>query len=253
MSKVKVAVHKFSSCDGCQLAFLNMGAPLLELTQHIDIVHFVEAGYVAPDANVDVTFVEGSISTPHEVERIQRVRALSRVLVTIGACATSGGIQALRNTADVRAWTSAVYAKPEFISTLDRVEPISHHVNVDFELWGCPINSKQIMAAVRAYLLGASPKDTTEKVCLECKRRQTVCVMVTQQQACLGPVTRGGCGAICPSFGRDCYSCYGPQETINTDAIANRFRGFGLDPQTIRRRFQHISNNTPEFQKMTKS
>lgn len=246
-SKPRIAVHKFSSCDGCQLAFLNLGPDLLALAELVDIVHFVEAGPSSPEQRVHIAFVEGSISTPDDVLRIQAIRANSDFLVTLGACATSGGIQALRNLHDTPRWVASIYASPEHISTLDRVSPIAEHVKVDFELWGCPINSQQVIAAVRASLWGVTPKDDAEKVCLACKREQAVCTLVTQGTPCLGPVTRSGCGALCPRFGRDCYGCYGPSESPNTTALSACWSGLGLLPKDIARRYLHINNNAPAF------
>ena len=246
-TKPRVAVHKFSSCDGCQLALLNLGEELLQLTQLVDIIHFAEAGPVDPEAQVDIAFVEGSVSTPHEVERIRQVRANSRVLITIGACATSGGLQALRNNADADVWMAAVYASPQFIETLATATPIRDHVKVDYELWGCPVSGHQVLTAVRALLFGVAPVQSRDSVCLECKRQGHVCVLVTQSQPCLGPVTQTGCGALCPSVGRDCYACYGPAENANTDSLARRFEGFGLMPEDIAKRFLFINNNAPAF------
>lgn len=246
-SRPKVAVHKFTSCDGCQLAFLNLGDDLLVLTELVEIVHFAEAGPVNPDAQVDIAFIEGSVSTPHEIERIKRIRDNSKFLITIGACATAGGLQALRNLADAKEWIASLYAQPEHIQSLETSTAISRHVKVDLELWGCPVNGRQIIVAVRALLFGVVPAQDKDKVCMECKRQQAVCVMVTQGIPCMGPVTLTGCGAICPRFGRDCYACYGPAENPNTAAISRRFEGLGLLPQDIAKRFQFINNAAPAF------
>lgn len=247
LTKPRVAVHKFSSCDGCQLALLNLGDALLQVAELVDFVHFAEAGPVNPDALVDIAFVEGSISTPEDRERIERVRANSRFLVTIGACATAGGVQALRNMANAADWVAAIYAKPEHIRLLEHSTPIAGHVKVDLELWGCPVNARQVTGALRALLFGVTPAEEHDKVCLECKRRQSVCVLVTKGVACMGPVTRTGCGALCPSFGRDCYACYGPAENPNTGALARRFEGLGLLPEAVARRFLFINNGAPAF------
>ncbi|MGD9708391.1 MAG: sulfhydrogenase subunit delta [Halothiobacillaceae bacterium] len=248
MSKPSIAVHKFSSCDGCQLAFLNAGEDLLTLAGLVDIRHFLEAGMADEEAEVDIAFVEGSISTPEEVERIHTVREKSRFLVTLGACATAGGLQALRNLDESNEdWKRAIYARPEFIRTLAHAEPIRAHVRVDFELWGCPVNGRQVLAAVRQLLFGVAPVDTRDKVCMECKRQQAVCVMVTQGMPCMGPVTRTGCGALCPRFGRDCYACFGPAENPNTAALARRLEGLGLPPADIARRFLFINSQAPAF------
>lgn len=248
MAKPSIAVHKFSSCDGCQLAFLNAGEDLLKLAQLVDIQHFLEAGVADEYAKVDIAFVEGSVSTTDELTRIQRVRANSQLVVTLGACATSGGMQALRNLdGSNEAWKHAIYAHPEFIQTLDRAEPVSDHIKVDFEIWGCPVNGQQVLAAVQQLLFGVSPLDQRDKVCMECKRQHAVCVMVTEGRPCMGPVTRTGCGALCPRFGRDCYACFGPAENINTDAMSHRLEGLGLPQADIARRFLFINSNAPDF------
>ncbi len=246
-NRPRVAVHKFSSCDGCQLAFLNLGEPLLELAERVELVHFAEAGPLDPDAEVDVAFVEGSVSTPDDLERIRRIRAHSRMLIAIGACATSGGIQALRNDADGAAWVAQIYSHPEAIDSLALSTPISTHVKVDFELWGCPVSGPQILQVVNSLLLGVAPRDDTDKVCTECKRHGYPCVLVSRGVPCMGPVTRAGCGALCPGLGRDCYGCYGPAENANTDALAAQFERLGLAPQAVVQRFQSINSQAPVF------
>ena len=245
--KPRVAVHKFSSCDGCQLAFLNLGEDLLALAERVELVHFAEAGPLDPDTEVDVAFVEGSISTPEDLDRVQHIRKHSRMLIAIGACATSGGIQALRNNANGTEWIAQIYSHPEAVSSLEHSTPIASHVKVDFELWGCPISGSQILAVVKSLLLGVAPRDNADKVCTECKRRNLTCVMVSHGIPCMGPVTRAGCGALCPSLGRDCYGCYGPAENANTDALSEQFRQLGLTPQAIVQRFQSINSQSPVF------
>ncbi len=246
-TRLRVAVHKFSSCDGCQLAFLNLGETLLELAERVDLVHFAEAGPLDPDAEVDVAFVEGSVAAPEDLERIQRIRARSRILIPIGACATAGGVQALRNGADGVQWTAQIYSHPEAIASLAQSTPIAAHVKVDFELWGCPVSGPQILQVVNALLLGVAPRDDADKVCTECKRRGYPCVLVSRGVPCMGPVTRAGCGALCPGLGRDCYGCYGPAENPNTDALTARFRSLGLGSEEIVQRFQSINSRAPAF------
>lgn len=248
-ARPRVAVHKFSSCDGCQLAFINAGEALLELAQLVEIVHFAEAGPMDPEAAVDIAFVEGSISTPEEAERIQAVRSNSRFLVSLGACATSGGLQALRNfNADGAIdWTEAVYAQPEFINSLDTATPVAEHVKVDLELWGCPVNARQVFQAVRQLLFGVAPVVDKDKLCVECKRQQHVCVLVARGIPCMGPVTHTGCGALCPAFGRDCYACFGPAENPNTASLSRRFEGLGLLPEAVAQRFHFINSHAPAF------
>lgn len=248
MPKPRVAVHKFTSCDGCQLAFLNLGEPLLELMELVDILHFAEAGPVDPGAEVDIAFIEGSVSTAHERERIRAIRARSRFVVAIGACATAGGLQALRNlAADGSDWLARVYASPAQVDSLATSTAIGDHIKVDLELWGCPVNGRQVLGAVRALLFGTLPPPERDKVCLECKRSGAVCVLVARGVPCLGPVTLTGCGALCPRWGRDCYGCYGPAENVNAKAMERRLQGLGLVPEAIARRFHFINNGAPAF------
>lgn len=248
INKPTIAVHKFSSCDGCQLAFINLGEKLLILSQLVDIKHFAEAGPVNENAKVDIAIIEGSVSNSKDIERLQNIRNNSVYVITIGACATSGGIQALRNMHDTDQWIAEIYANPEVIDSLDKSTAIKEHITVDLELWGCPVTQQQVLSAIRSLLFGVIPKEESDKVCLECKRQQTVCVMVTKKEPCMGPVTHTGCGAICPSVGRDCYGCFGPAENPNTHALANRFQGFGLMSDEIVRRFWFINSGSEPFQ-----
>jgi len=218
-AKRTLAVWKFSSCDGCQLSLLDLEDELLALAGRIEIAQFLEASSATVGGPYDVSLVEGSITTPHDAERIREVRASSRALITIGACATAGGIQALRNFADIEEFTRLVYASPEYISTLSTSTPISAHVSVDFELNGCPINKLQLLEVINAYLNARRPRVRSHSVCIECKRRGTVCVMVAHGTPCLGPVTHAGCGAICPAYDRGCYGCFGPKETPNPASL----------------------------------
>ena len=249
MNKPRLAVHKFTSCDGCQLAFLNSGEALLTLSELVDIVHFAEVGAVDPETKVDIAFVEGSISTPDGEERIKKIRENSKYIITIGACATAGGIQALRNCVDVKEWVESVYASPEHIKTLNTSTAISHHVKVDCELWGCPVNTDQVLDAIRSLLSNATPRIKRDSVCIECKRKGNVCVLITKNQPCMGPVTQTGCGALCPSVGRACYACYGPKENTNTTSLGNWFEYQGLTKESIVQKFLHINNQAPAFNK----
>jgi coenzyme F420-reducing hydrogenase gamma subunit len=246
-TKPKLAVHKFSSCDGCQLALLNLGEPLLQLPELVDIVHFAEAGPSDPAAKADIALVEGSISTPEDIQRVKEVRENSGMMITIGACATSGGLQALANFTDRGAWMSAVYERPDDFEALQTSSAISDHVKVDFEIPGCPVNSRQVVGALRSLLSGVTPRPMTQSVCMECKRQGVVCTMVTKGEPCMGPVTVAGCGALCPAAGRGCYSCYGPLKLVNDQSLAVRFVELGLDRAATARRFHFIANHAPAF------
>jgi sulfhydrogenase subunit delta len=246
-SRPKIAVFKFASCDGCQLTLLDCEDELLPIADRVEIADFREASSDFVDGPFDLTLVEGSITTPDDAQRIQQIRAQSRVLITIGACATAGGIQALRNFADVEEYRRVVYARPEFIRTLSTSTPVQEHVRVDFELRGCPINKAQLIEVISAFLGNRAPNVPTESVCVECKRRGNVCVVVAHGTPCLGPVTQTGCGAICPSFDRGCYGCFGPQDTPNAPALSERLRQLGMDAPSIRRFYRTFNANAPVF------
>ena len=243
----KLAVWKFASCDGCQLALLDCEDELLAIAGQIDIAYFVEASRARIPGPYDLSLVEGSITTPADVGRIQNVRRDSKLLVTIGACATAGGIQALRNFDNVKEFARVVYPRPEHIATLAKSSPITDHVAVDFELRGCPINRRQLVEVISAFLNGRRPAVPTHGVCMECKMRGTVCVMVAQATPCLGPVTQDGCGALCPSYGRGCYGCFGPAESPNMTAMTNWLLRLGMDPREIRRVLRTFNADAPSF------
>lgn len=246
-SRPSLAVWKFASCDGCQLTLLNCEDELLAVAGQVEIAYFPEATRGVVDGPYDLSLVEGSITTPADARRVQQVRQASRHLVTIGACATAGGIQALRNFADADAYRSAVYAHPEYIETLADSTPISAHVRVDFELQGCPIDAGQLLEVISAFAHDRKPAIPGHSVCVECKRRGTVCVMVARGTPCLGPVTHAGCGALCPAYGRGCYGCFGPQETPNTASLARRCRDLGAGEGDVRRVFRTFNAAAEEF------
>jgi coenzyme F420-reducing hydrogenase gamma subunit len=242
-----LAVWKFSSCDGCQLTLLDCEDELLAIAEGVEIAYFPEATSGEVAGPYDVSLVEGSITTHHDVERIHAVREQSGLLVTIGACATSGGIQALRNFADVREWIPLVYASPEFISTLDTSTPIADHVAVDLELRGCPISKEQLVETVAALLNARRPRLPTTSVCTECKARGTPCVMVAHGTPCLGPVTQAGCGALCPAYARGCYGCFGPMESPNIAALARQWQHLGVGDDGMLRALRTFNANAPAF------
>ena len=221
MSKPTVSVYKFSSCDGCQLSILNLEDELLDLVGAVEIAYFLEARRRELPGPYDIGIVEGSVTTPHEAERIQEVRKQNRFLIALGTCATAGGIQALRNFTKVDDLALQVYEHPEYLHTLEKCTPISEHVKVDLEIWGCPVNKYQVLEAVAALLQNRKPNLPTHSLCLDCKRKGTVCVEVAQGTLCLGPITRTGCGVLCPSNGRGCYGCFGPALSAEHATLAN--------------------------------
>ncbi|MEO8285238.1 MAG: oxidoreductase [Chloroflexota bacterium] len=252
--KPKLAVWKFSSCDGCQLSLLDCEDELLTVAGAVEIAYFPEATRTVIKGPYDLSLVEGSITTPHDLERIKQVREQSKFLMTIGACATAGGIQALRNFKDVRDFISVVYATPGYISTLEKSTPVSEHVQVDYELHGCPINKRQLLEVISALLNGRKPNTPSHSVCVECKQRGIPCVMVSKGVPCLGPVTHAGCAALCPSYNRGCFGCYGPKETANTVSLADWWTlSLAVPESGVMRAFRGINAYAPSFMEWDRS
>ncbi|MFK4088360.1 hypothetical protein ACI2LF_29875 [Kribbella sp. NPDC020789] len=242
-----LAVFKLASCDGCQLTVLDCEDELLALAGRVRIANFLEASSTILPGPYDVALVEGSITTPADAERIRRIRAESRVLVAIGACATAGGIQALRNFGDVAEFASVVYARPEYIQTLATSTPVADHVPVDFELRGCPIDRRQLLEVLTAFLAGRKPDLPDTSVCTECKRRGLTCVMVADGTPCLGPVTHAGCGALCPAYRRGCFGCFGPMTRPNVAALVSRLRAAGMIGDEVDRVFHTFTAAAEEW------
>ena len=249
----KLAVWKFASCDGCQLSLLDCEDELLSIADAIEIAYFPEATRAVVEGPYDLSLVEGSVTTPRDAERIQEVRSESGSLVTIGACATAGGVQALRNWADVSDFVSIVYADPSYISTLDRSTSISEHVDVDFELRGCPISKIQLIEVIDAFLHKRKPNVPGHSVCIECKSRGTPCIMVRDGVPCLGPVTHAGCGAICPAYDRGCYGCFGPSESPNITSLAEWWKGLGVADADLVRSLRTFNGYAPGFREASDS
>ena len=251
--KPKVAIYKFASCDGCQLSLLDAEDELLAVAGAVDISYFPEASRRMVRGPYDLGVVEGSVTTPHDVERIRAIRKECRTLITIGACATAGGIQALRNWKDVKEFARIVYPSPEYISALDRSLPIGSFVHVDFELRGCPINKYQLIEVIVAYLHKRKPNIPSHSVCIECKLKGNVCVMVSNGTSCLGPVTQVGCGALCPSFQRGCYGCFGPMDSANTASLSGQFAEGGATEQEMKLAFRNFNAYAEAFRRESDS
>jgi sulfhydrogenase subunit delta len=237
MSAPTLAVWKFASCDGCQLTLLDCEDELLLIAEQVQISKFLEASSAVVGGPYDVSLVEGSITTPADAQRIKEIREQSKLLVTIGACATAGGVQALRNLADVDEFASVVYAHPEYIATLATSTPASAHVKVDYQLQGCPIDRGQLLDTLAALLIGRKPRLPAKTVCTECKMRGVTCLVVAEGIPCLGPVTHAGCGALCPSYHRGCYGCFGPAATPNSAALIPLLRRDGMSSGNVEQVF----------------
>lgn len=246
-AKLRLGVFKFASCDGCQLSLLSLEDDLLELAEKIDVVYFLEATSRIEPGPYDLALIEGSITTAADAERIQLVRRDSRLLVTIGACATAGGIQSLRNWANHDDYLRAVYARPDYIESLATSTPIAAHVRVDFELRGCPVNRWQLLEVLSSLLRGHRPQTPTHSVCLECKRRGTVCVMVAAGTPCLGPITQAGCGALCPAYDRACYGCFGPCGQANPRGWSDYLSSQGTPQLVMIQALRSFNADAAEF------
>ena len=246
-SRPRLAVWKFTSCDGCQLTLLDCEDELLDIARQIDIAYFPEATKGEIDGPYDLSLVEGSVTTEDDAQRILEIRDMSKTLITIGACATSGGIQALRNFSDISEFTSIVYPNPGYISTLETSTPISDHIDVDFELQGCPISKGQLIEVIDAYLSGRRPNTPRHSVCVECKLRGTSCVMVAHGTPCMGPITQAGCGAICPAYNRGCYGCFGPAESPNIESLRQAWHALGVDDANLVRALRTFNAFSPQF------
>ena len=249
--KPKLAVWKFASCDGCQLTLLDCERELLAIADAVDLAMFPEATRAVGKGPYDLSLVEGSITTPHDAERIHAIRRSSTTLVVIGACATAGGIQALRNFGDVTRFSAIVYPTPAYVSTLRESTPISAHVFVDYELHGCPVSKAQLVEVVSAYLNHRKPVVPSVTVCMECKARGNTCGLVTAGPPCLGPVTHGGCGALCPTFHRGCFGCYGPHEAANPRALSERWAEQGMAADALVRAFRGFTAWAEPFRKVS--
>jgi coenzyme F420-reducing hydrogenase gamma subunit len=250
MAKARIAVHKFSSCDGCQLQFLTLEEELLQMADRVEIAYFIEASSDlgdGPFGKYDVSFVEGSVSTPEEEHRIKQIRENSKVVFAIGACGTAGGIQALRNWGDLDSYKNSFYTMPQYVEASAKSTPFSDHIKVDGELAGCPPDQMQLKYVVNSILSGVQARIPTEAICLKCKRDGNVCVLVASEIPCMGPVTKTGCGALCPHQERDCYSCFGPADTANIDALGRRFLGTGMPPNGVVHRLRFIYSWAPKY------
>jgi coenzyme F420-reducing hydrogenase gamma subunit len=249
MGKPRLAVFKFASCDGCQLSLLDCEDELLHVADLVDIVNFPEASRRMLPGPYDIALIEGSITTEHDRERIAEIREASNFVVCIGACATAGGIQALRNFADVDQYVRLVYPQPAYIDTLATSTPISDHIEVDFELQGCPISKQHLLSVLVDLAYGRRPRVSRDSVCMECKSAGNVCLAIIRGEPCLGPITQAGCGALCPAWNRGCYGCFGVKEQPEVQALFGHLRDVrGLGERELRLVTQSFNGGAPELQ-----
>jgi sulfhydrogenase subunit delta len=238
--KPKVAIFSLTGCEGCSLAILELENELLDLLGAVEIVNFRE-GMTERNWNIDIGFVDGAVSTPRDVEEVKHFRESSKVLVAIGSCACFGGINTLKNYQEEADYRKYVYGdRAQWHPTIP-AQGISSLVKVDYELPGCPMVREEFLAFVKCVLAGRTWKLPENSVCVECKKKGNLC-LYEEGVICLGPVTRAGCGAICPSFGSKCEGCRGlvgeealraagvnlrEQYDVSLDDVLADFRLFG--------------------------
>jgi len=223
--KIKVAFFDFTGCEGCQLNKLNLENDLLDILEHVEIVEFREAMDDKAD-EYDIAFVEGSITTPECVTRIHDIRRRSKVLVALGACATNGGINALKNIHDIDEVRERVYGKDKYLFPTIPVMPVHAIVKVDYKIYGCPMTQEEFVKVFKALVMGKKPQVPNYAVCVECKLRENECLL-ERGIFCLGPVTRAGCNARCPSFGQSCIGCRGLVDDVNQNASIEILKRYG--------------------------
>ena len=250
--KIRLAVFKLSSCSGCQQQIIDLGEDLLALTEKIEIAYFLEASSKTSPGPYDVALIEGSVSTPQEVELVKEIRENSKIVVAVGSCATYGGIQALRNWLDFSEVKERVYPNPDWIKALEKSSPVSDYIQVDYAVSGCPANKVQLLSVLKQIIIGKKVYHREESLCQECKRKGNVCVVVTKGIPCLGPVVKEGCGALCPSYGRGCYGCFGPMVDPKPETLSRRFEETGVSKDEIVLRFRNITGWSEPFRRFVK-
>ena len=234
MIKPKIAFFDFTSCEGCQLNKLNFENELLDMLEFVDIVEFREAMDDKAD-EYDIAFIEGSISTPKCVERIHDIRRRSKILVALGSCAVNGGINAIKNLHPAEWVKETVYGDDKYLFPSIPVQPVSAIVKVDYEVRGCPMSAPEYLHVFKSLVTGRKPEKFDYAVCVECKLKENECVL-DRGMFCLGPITRAGCGAICPSNGQYCTGCRGIVDNVNEKGAVDMLKKRGLSTHEAMKR-----------------
>ncbi len=234
MSKPRIAIFDFACCEGCQLQIVNLEEEILDLLGVADVVEWREAISDQSD-KYDIAIIEGSITRPEDEERIKKIREKAGVLIALGACATTGGINKLKNNFKLNDVKQYVYADNADMPHLDTAatKAVDEVVKVDFKVHGCPIDRSEFTYIVRSLLLGKTPEIPDYPVCVECKAKGNPCLW-EDGQVCLGPVVRAGCGARCPSSGFRCFGCRGYVDNPNVDAAKEVINKYGLDVDDLK-------------------
>ncbi|HIE11194.1 MAG TPA: cytochrome B [Kiritimatiellae bacterium] len=227
MGKPRVAIFDFACCEGCQLQIANMDEDLLKLIELVEPVEWREAMSEKSD-RYDIAIVEGSITRPEDERRVRDIRRRAETLIALGSCATHGGLNKLRNRFPMEEVRRTVYGESASMPHLDsgRVKAVQEVVSVDLKIYGCPIEIAELSRMIRELVAGRRPLVPNYPVCVECKLRENVC-RYEYDEICLGPVTRAGCNARCPSNGMWCFGCRGPVDRPNVNAardVMERYR-----------------------------
>ncbi|MCD6364965.1 MAG: NADH:ubiquinone oxidoreductase [Planctomycetes bacterium] len=233
--KPRVAFFDFAGCEGDQLQIINLEEKLLDLLELVEIVSFREASTAHSD-DYDIAFIEGSITREADAERLKEIRKNAKLVVAIGACATIGGINALKNLHSLDEVKRYVYGDDAKFFDTYATRPVDAVVKVDAYVHGCPIDRDEFLRVVKALLIGKKPELPNHPVCVECKAAENVCVF-EKGQFCMGPVTRAGCNACCVTQGSICWGCRGFVDNPNTDAQKEILAKYGLDLRDVMRKF----------------
>jgi sulfhydrogenase subunit delta len=241
--KPKVGIYGFTGCAGDQLLLIHTEEEILNLFGSVDIRSFVMASSNPVESDLDVAFVEGSISTEEEREHLLEIRKRAKILVAIGNCAVSGGPQAMY-AGDGKFLTrlNKVYGDVQFLTEPMEAKPIDAFVDVDYYLPGCPISAPQAFALISRLIHNATPEPYPHPVCHECKLNETHCLLL-EKKFCLGPLTAGGCGAVCPEHGLPCVGCWGPNDDANFAQHLKLLESFGMTKSEIKRRIHNYGGH----------
>jgi sulfhydrogenase subunit delta len=239
--KPTVGFFEFSCCEGCKLQILEMEDQLLDILSLVDIVEGREIMDDQAD-HMTIAFVEGSITRESEIPRLEEIRGKCDLLIAIGACATMGGVNAIKNRHKEEDVRSIVYGDKAHLWT-DTIptRPLSECVKVDYELQGCPVNGGEFLSVVKALLTGQTPHIKDYPQCMECKLKENVCLF-DKGEMCLGPVVRAGCDVICPTLGQGCEGCRGLISNPNLSAQIDVLAEHGLTVKDVLDNFTLFGN-----------
>jgi len=245
--KKKIGIFKYSCCAGCEFQLIYFQHYVLETLKAVDVTYckMLQSGGTE-EGPFHVALIEGAITEQWQADQLKKIRESSKYLIPIGSCAVCGGIPAVKNTSQELNVERRVYTNTSVIHSL-KAHPVEHYVNVDGTIKGCPMGVRDLVELVKSLLLDITPQFLEYCVCVECKLRGNICVLVAYDEPCMGPVTNAGCGALCPSLNRGCYGCWGPMKDANARALADQFERMGLSREDISRCFTQFGEPAIEW------